>query len=185
MVYPGFETVRGWCPAVKAERLEALAKSAKVCVEVGVFGGQSFFAMGYGSLTAQLFAIDPWQMLEAQQKCAAKVEERFDWEQVYRGFVADVETFGLTARTVILRMTSRKAVEQFADKSICLLHIDGNHDEDKVILDVVNWLPKVKRRGTIVLDDVDWPSVRPAFEFLNNACRLIQNYGTWAEFRVV
>lgn len=185
MVYPGFETVRGWCPAAKAERLEALSNGALVCVEVGVFGGQSFFAMGYGSVTSKLFAIDPWSMREARQKSLPDAEGLFDWEQVYRDFRADLLAFGVAERTTVLRMTSNTAVAHFADRSICLLHLDGNHDEDKVLMDVIKWLPKMRKHGVIILDDVDWASVRSAFDYLSAECELVENYGTWAEFVVL
>lgn len=180
MVYPGFENIRGWCPASKAERLEQLASAATLCVEIGVFGGQSFFALGYGSRTCLLVAVDPWRSAEAFQKLNPGFELAFDWEQVYQDFLADVENFGLAPRTTVLRMTSQEALPRI-EGPIDLLHIDGNHDTEKVMWDVANWVPKVRPGGVIILDDVDWDTVKPAFELLKELTASCVNHGTWCE----
>ena len=51
-------------------------------------------------------------------------------------------------------MTFNEAVEQFEDKSIDVLHIDGSHHYNDVKWDFETWFSKVKDDGIIMLHDV-------------------------------
>ena len=183
MSYPGFSSLKGWCPAQKADRLAILAGQSSLCVEIGVFGGQSFFAMAWGNPKAKLVAIDPWTSAEAAQDCAPGAEAAYQWDDIYTGFIENLHRFAAYERTLVLRMTSEQALP-FIQEPIDLLHLDGNHDEGKALFDVQNWLPRVRKGGVIVMDDVDWGSVKPAAEWLKERCESYEDFGTWAEARV-
>ena len=183
MSYPGFSSLRGWCPAQKADRLAVLAGQSALCVEIGVFGGQSFFAMAWGNPKAKLVAIDPWSEPEAAQECAPGAEKLVDWDMIYSEFLNALNRYMAHNRTLVLRMTSEKAIH-FIHEPIDLLHIDSNHDTDKVMWDAQHWLPKVRKGGVIVMDDVDWPSVTPAADWLKEHCDSYDDFGTWAEARI-
>jgi predicted O-methyltransferase YrrM len=71
-------------------------------------------------------------------------------------------------------MRSEDAVSWFADESIDILHIDGNHATEAVLKDVRLFLPKVKRGGYIWFDDADWPSTLPAQKLLLIQCFVIK-----------
>jgi predicted O-methyltransferase YrrM len=45
-----------------------------------------------------------------------------------------------------------------------LVHVDGGHDSATVLRDVRDVLPRLRAGGFLVLDDVSWPSVHPAYE---------------------
>ena len=48
-----------------------------------------------------------------------------------------------------------------------MVHIDGNHDTTFVMEDVNNYFPLLEEKSFIVLDDISWDSVKPAFSLLN------------------
>jgi len=50
---------------------------------------------------------------------------------------------------VIMRMTSMEAVKQIKDSSLDFIYIDGLHNFDNVMLDLIHWSPKVKTNGII------------------------------------
>jgi hypothetical protein len=53
----------------------------------------------------------------------------------------------------IIRSTSAEAplIEQ-----IDILHIDGNHSSITSFIDVIKWVPVVKKGGWIIVDDISW-----------------------------
>jgi len=53
----------------------------------------------------------------------------------------------------LCRMSSHEAVSRFADESVDFVYIDGDHRFDAVMMDLLQYVPKVKRNGIIVLHD--------------------------------
>ncbi|MFN8104089.1 MAG: class I SAM-dependent methyltransferase [Acidimicrobiia bacterium] len=144
-------------------------------VEIGVYKGRSllpigalFAALGRGTA----FGIDPYSLAEAMQddldhfpEETAKAVNDFvrsqDWDAMHDGVVDLIGTLGCGDHCEIVRSTSADAVARFADASIGVLHIDGNHDTDSVRADVDAYRPKLSAGAFVVLDDASWPSVRP------------------------
>jgi hypothetical protein len=76
------------------------------------------------------------------------------------------------------------AVGSFSDGSIDLLHIDGYHEYDAVRHDFETWLPKLSRRGVLLLHDTNlrepgyevwrlWEELRPQFR----SCEFPHSHG--------
>ena len=166
----------GWCPRDKAKHIMNLVykNPSEVCVELGVYGGSSFFPLAAVldfKNQGVAYAIDPWE----NSPCLEGYEqnEKFDhfWGKIdlnktlYK-FIEDMHRNHLDAVYAILRRTSAQAFHYFADASIDFLHIDGNHSEEAALFDVKHWLPKVKKGGIICFDDAWWKSTQPAIQLL-------------------
>ena len=69
----------------------------------------------------------------------------------------------------IIRKTSSNAATDFSTSAVRfgLIHIDGNHDTSFVMEDIKNYVPLLDKNGFVVLDDVSWDSVIPAFSYLS------------------
>jgi hypothetical protein len=67
-----------------------------------------------------------------------------------------------------------------------MIHIDGNHSEELSTLDVQLWLPKVRSKGMVLMDDTDadqWPSVQKAVNIVKESCDLIMEVDGYSLFR--
>jgi hypothetical protein len=152
-------------------------------VEIGVYRGRSLLpvaamlrVVGGGVATG----IDPWGVDEALQHDEHAVGPRVNdwvrshpWEETYQGVVQRVEQLRLQDHCRILRMTSEEAAPQLADRSVGLVHIDGNHDRAAVDRDAELYLPKLVPGGFLVLDDASWDSIRPVAEALRSDLEVV------------
>lgn len=172
--------IAGWCNKEKARRMMDLIYEVKpnLCVEVGVFGGSSIYptASALKFLDQGLVcAIDPWKNSNCLEGYAVD-DPNYQWwsqvnlEQILQGFTRMLNRFKLKPYCHVMRMTGLKALDEFADESIDILHIDGNHTSDSALSDAEMYLPKVKKGGYIWFDDVNWGSTNKACEFLKERC---------------
>ena len=182
------KNIPGWCPSEKAIRMMNLIYQIKpqICVEIGVFGGSSIYPtasalkfLGQG----KVYAIDPWEnshCLEGYTPDNIHYQwwSSIDLEKIYIGFLNMLEEFKIRDHCVPMKMTALKALSHFADGSIDILHIDGNHTEENAFQDAQNYLPKVKPGGYIWFDDINWSTTRKAWEFLNSECKAIESLST-------
>lgn len=173
-------TIPGWCPIDKANRMMNLIYETKpeLCVEVGVFGGSSYFptaaALQYNK-KGRGYAIDPWKVgpcIEGQTGAHLAWWSKVDLNSIYKGFTVLLQRHKLDKITTVLRMTSQEALEYFEDESIDILHIDGNHAEESALYDAEHWLKKVKIGGYIWFDDTNWDSTQKAVSYLLESCQM-------------
>ncbi|MGL4540610.1 MAG: class I SAM-dependent methyltransferase [Candidatus Rhabdochlamydia sp.] len=180
--------IPGWCCEEKAKNMMDLIYEVKpkICVELGVFGGSSIYptASALKFLTqGSVYAIDPWRNLDCLEGYAPD-DPNYQWwnkinlNNIYDGFVKMLHNFGLESHCVVLRMTGEEALSQFADESIDILHIDGNHTENVALNDAKMYLPKVKKGGYIWFDDVNWPTTKNALEFMQSHCEKDEEHST-------
>lgn len=171
-------SIPGWCPLDKANRMMNLIYETKpeVCVEVGIFGGSSYFptlcALRFNQKGVG-YAIDPWEnlpCLEGQTGAHLDWWRKVDLRSILSGFIDLLHNYKLDKYSALMRMTSKDALVFFKDDSIDILHIDGNHSEDCALFDSQNWLPKVKVGGYIWFDDTDWDSTQKAIQYLLQYC---------------
>lgn len=182
----------GWCPLEKAEYLAALVRvtEARCIVEIGVYGGRSAVPM---ALAAQshggvVHAVDPWDVAASLEGDNGPDNDawwsRLDHEQIYGAFLEGVETFGVGDTVRILRMKDTEALSRFADGSIDLLHVDGNHSAAVSMRYVRQWGPKLAPGGHLVMDDIDWISQRETVRLLADSYRTVKIAPTWAVYQV-
>jgi hypothetical protein len=178
-----------WCPLEKAQRIYDLVLERKpaLCVEIGVYGGGSFFAFAFALKKlgkGMLVGIDPWTCESAMQGVNDDFAKKTDFEEVYTTFVKVREREKLTGCTLVIRDRAENAGWFFEDNYstdnviIDILHVDGNHSFDSVVKDLMLYLPRMKENGIIIIDDINWKTVAAAIEQFPNL-KQIENHTTW------
>jgi hypothetical protein len=171
----------GGCSYEKALTLAFLIKEYNLMhsADIGVYRGRSLFPQ---SLSHKLntngiaFAIDPYDSIAAIQVDRLDIKNELtkfakttDFNQIYNDVLSLINNFNLEPNTKFIRQKSHEASEFFVKNNIKLglVHIDGNHDTKYVMQDVYDYLPLLDDTGFIVLDDITWESVRPAYDYLS------------------
>ena len=172
--------LKGWCSPEKAEGFVELIYDLNpdVCVEIGVFGGASFFPIAATLKFLQhgvAVAVDPWE----KEECLKYLDPvrdshhihfwgNLDLDHFHGLFLELVNAHHLKDHVSILRTTSEKAAKILG--KIDFLSLDGHHAEEAVLQDVHLYLPKVRSGGLICLNDSLWAEMQPAMEILLNEC---------------
>lgn len=126
--------------------VEAIRPS--VTVELGAYNGLSFFCFCQSLIENDIdglcYAVDTWEGDEHTDKYDNSIFQDVNQHarEHYRGV------------SYLLRMLFNDALNNFADESIDLLHIDGLHTYEAVSEDFTNWYPKVKPGGIILFHDI-------------------------------
>lgn len=107
---------------------------AKNGVEIGVRKGLSAIVWMEKNPEMKLTCIDPW--LGRQEKYYKEACDRLKSDNV-----------------TIVRSTSMDALPLFKDSSLDFVHIDGNHEFDYVVTDIVFWSKKLKQGGLMAVHD--------------------------------
>ena len=130
------------------------------------------------------YGIDPYTANDMSENDAPKVVmeilptviTQINFEGVYRSVV---DLFSKDyPNCSIIRKTANNAIQD-VDFSIDLIHIDGNHDRDLATIDIQLYVPKVRRGGWIIMDDINWESVASTLPSLALYADKIHDYGTW------
>lgn len=173
----------GGCSVTKAYLMARLIRDEglKSTLDIGVYRGRSLFpqALAHRSYTSGMaYGVDPWDAMEALQEHApaaisSKVKQwakDANLQAIYEEVVTANQRLGLEAHCTLVRKPSSQAIEYFRERNISfdLIHIDGNHDTVRVREDVDLYLPRLKRGGYLVLDDVSWDSIRPIYDDLKS-----------------
>jgi predicted O-methyltransferase YrrM len=174
-----FRGVDGWCTPHKASVLYQLARApeVKIGLEIGIFAGKSMFPVcqafkdkGEG----KHFGIEPWSNLVAVETATNDANDQWwskvDMRAIKRQFFSNLLRFELIDHVAIVESPSDSAYSLFSTNrfrgKIDLLHIDGSHSTPEALHDVTNWTKLVSPGGYVVLDDIEWPSVGLAYEYL-------------------
>ena len=175
--------ISGWLtPEVGAAMRNLIQKTHPgVCVEIGVFAGKSLINTALAlkeNAKGTVYGIDPWRLDIA---IAGSSPDEFDWTKIDMDAVHYDCMRAIWERhldnVVIIRATSKQAIKLFWPLSIDILYIDGGHSEESSVLDVMLYMPKVKRDGHIWIDDTNYDSLRTAINLLEEQCQLIKDFG--------
>lgn len=159
-----YENIKGWFSYdyLYKDAVER-AEDGALFVEIGSFKGRSTAFMAVEIVNSgkniQFDCIDPQQLLSHYADSAAEQPE------VFEGYNA--EEFHKRLESVkghynLIQKPSDQAHQQYADRSIDFLMIDGDHTYAAVKNDIVNFLPKMKIGGVITGDDAFVAEIRQA-----------------------
>jgi len=120
----------------------------QVGAEIGVRSGEfSESLIQANPMLLKHYAIDPWAPYARTDQRRQDRYWRFCHQRLDKYPCAEM-----------VRMTSMEAVQYFPDQSLDYVYIDGLHDFDNVMLDLLHWVPKVRIGGIISGHDF-----RPAY----------------------
>lgn len=177
----------GGCSIRKAHLMAWLIRrfQLRTTVDIGVYRGRSLYpqALAHQKYTGgMVYGVDPWDPYEAMESDNAYLRSeikafvgRTDFEGIYAQVKLLRERLTYQEFATLLRMTSADAADLFESQGVFfdLIHIDGNHDTCRVVSDVESYLPRLNRRGFVILDDVSWESVKPAADALASRLTMV------------
>jgi predicted O-methyltransferase YrrM len=187
----------GRCGIEKGEMIKSLVDktNAKLCVEIGVFKGSSlmYFIESLMETKGKVIGIDPYTMEafinEIPNKEASDLiynvlfKEQQVLDNMYTDLMKIINENNLDEYVEIYRTLSEECYSDFEPNSIDVIHIDGNHDEEFVTKDILNYLPLIKKGGYIIMDDINWSGVMNSVEkHLINACDLVEEFEDFAVY---
>lgn len=180
-LYHAYNAIPGESDETKIWLLTQIARMAPKgnIVEIGSAYGRSAFCLAWLARSHRigpLVCVDPWSYAASQnQGAGAKLintaVKSVNWEQVFKAFLTSLSGFDNVA---YIRKPSLEAQPDYAEASeagfistpefgrvalhdhISILHIDGNHSYEDVVLDIRDWTPHVKSGGWILVDDYLW-----------------------------
>lgn len=120
-------------------------------VEIGSYKGMSSAFMAVEIINSgkniRFECIDPMQLDVGSWSC--NLDEQDGYSE--KDFHARLES--VKDHYKLHKMTSDDAVHQYEDGTIDFLMVDGDHSYEAVKKDILNFLPKMRSGGLIVLDD--------------------------------
>ena len=180
----------GWCTPEKGRRMARLVveSRARLCVELGVFGGRSMIAMSFGAEKldglCRVDGIDPFTKEASLEGSNDRVNDEWwatiNYEDILRQAHAAITDNRLGAFAYIRRMRSQDAVGLYAYGSINILHQDSNHSYEVSTSEVMTWVPKMAPNSFWIQDDTDWASTKQAQEMIvEKGFTLIEDHVKW------
>jgi hypothetical protein len=160
----------------------------KKTADIGVYRGRSLFPQAIAHQIYSggiVYGIDPYSIEAAVQNDRPDLQKELDnfievtdFQKLYNGVSKIIVDEKFQNNCKLVRMKSSDAAVKFKNTDIKfgLVHIDGNHDTKFVMEDVNNYFPLLEEKSFIVLDDISWDSVRPAYSFLENEMILIDKF---------
>lgn len=160
-----YTDIEGWFDFedLYSQYAEAL-KDGHTFVEIGVWQGRSFCFLGEllknANKKVKMYAVDTFKGSETEEVHQQAIKKLGGSTlQIFEGNVADM---GLKDLVTVIPEDSATAASKFADGSIDILFIDGDHTLVGVLSDLERWYPKVKSGGIISGHDIPCPSVLAA-----------------------
>lgn len=150
-----YENTHGWFDwaVLYDEMVEKYAKGGWF-VEIGCYKGKSSTYLAEliieKDANIRVDYIDPW----ANENIWSKPDEGRSIESIYQEFLTNL--FAVTKndnRFRVVRNYSQLEANNYKDKSLDFVYVDGDHDPEPMAQDVLLFLPKIKSGGTIAGHD--------------------------------
>jgi len=189
----------GGCSVSKGYLMAWLIRKYQITasVDIGVYRGRSLVpqAVAHREFTGgKAYGVDPWlnaEVSETGNPALREAIDRFidttDFPAIYEEVKALIRRLKLDQNCILVREKSCDAIRYFRreDMRFGLIHIDGNHDSDRVTADVSLYLPRLKRGGFVVMDDVSWDSVTSAYAAVSKRlCKIYQRLDALNDYAV-
>lgn len=141
--------------------VQSAAKKKMMIAEVGSFmgGTTAILARAVANLGGEVFAIDHW--LGSPGTWEERLAQSMDIYTYFKGNMIDLGVWDIIHPLV---MNSETASRIFANGILDLAFIDADHRYESAKQDILGWLPKLKRNGTLCGHDANYPSVIKAVE---------------------
>jgi len=145
-----------------------------------VFEGKSTLALAHACKlngSGTVYAIDSWKKddcIDDETSANQAWWATLDLDKHYESFVGHAVRAGVVKNIQFCRMSSWDASRFLPDMD--MVHIDANHAEWPSTSDVVNWLPKLKVGGYLIMDDVNWDSTQTAIRLALKRCEFISRF---------
>lgn len=110
----------------------------RVGAEIGVKHGHFSKVLLDTIPDLKMFCIDPWCAF-GRSVNQGRAERRYQ----------QAKELLSPYKATLMRMTSMEAVEEIPNDSLDFVYIDGLHDFDSVMLDLIHWTPKVRVGGIV------------------------------------
>ena len=179
MIFPKAADER--CHAIVQE----LGPGAAVVVEIGVYVGRLSRRLLEAHPGIFLHMVDPWAPTGSAAYIETNDERALSDEREHMLALGTALTAvrPYQGRYTIQRMTSEQASSLYADGSLDLVFIDGDHSYEGCSTDIRLWWPKVKIGGILgghdYRTDKNFGVIRAVHEFIGNSgFRLGLNH-TW------
>lgn len=118
--------------------------------EIGVGSGKNSAAMCKSIPGLKLICVDPWAKIALSPEGQRVKEITTEHAQArYEKAKGKLAPYDVTLK----RMTSMEAVREIESESLDFVYIDGLHDFNSVMLDIINWSTKVRPGGIIAGHD--------------------------------
>lgn len=124
-----------------------------IFVEVGTCWGGFADMLCQKTKFTHLFCVDPYKVFPSlvyQDALNCQTQDDLD-----KKFTIVCNRLAQTKRPVSMaRLTSYEASKQLPN-DLAFVYIDGNHAYKEVLVDLINWWPKIKKGGFLCGDDVE------------------------------
>ncbi|MDI1318521.1 class I SAM-dependent methyltransferase [Flavobacterium sp.] len=180
----------GGCSHEKAFLMSLVIKEFKLkaTADIGVYRGRSFFPQAIAHKMFSdgiVYGIDPYSNMDAVQNDRPDLQKELDnfitvtdFQKLFEGVSKIIVDNNYQNNGKLVRKKSSDAVVEFKNNNtkFGLVHIDGNHDTKFVMEDIENYFPLLAEKSFIVLDDISWDSVAPAYSLLKNKMTFIDEF---------
>ena len=112
-----------------------------VGAEIGVKYGNNAMSLCDHNPDLHLYCIDPWAPYDRVSQARQ--------DRIYANAMKNLKGYPVT----IIRKPSLEALLDFEDDSLDFAYIDGAHDFDNAMMDIICWSRKVRRGGVVAVHD--------------------------------
>ncbi len=144
--------------------------------EVGVEKGKFSKYIWENIPDVHLLGVDPWVVYEEDQRLQTKGEK-----VVSECYIQAVKRYSQYDNATMCRMISMEGVREVEKDSLDFVYIDGNHQFDFVIQDLIEWSKRVKAGGIVAGHDYyrfRWAGVIEAVDIYTRMHRVYNWYLT-------